>query len=361
MTTERLASLGMFAVELLALAALGRLVRRSQSWRPVWDRLRREPLALAGGAFILFLVSIAILAPVLPLHDPNHGYYELLPLNGRPLPPGNPNFLLGSDANGRDLLSRTVWGARVSLIIGFLANFVALSLGITVGAVAAYYGRWMDMVLMRFTDIMMAFPVLLFSIALIGILYSSGLHGNLLVIVAVIALFYWTAVARIVRGQVLSIKEKEFVEAARALGSPSVKILVKHVLPHLVPIIMVYGTIGIATTITVESILSFLGIGVQPPTADWGVMVNDGVTFMQIAPWLVIVPGLMILFTVLAFNLLGDGLRDALDPRERAFFRGVIGGVAAAGGGLATGQRAGLEPAAETAVAGTFDVEEASA
>lgn len=359
MTTERLAALGMFAVELVLVYALVRFVRRSQAWRPVWDRFRREPLALAGGAFILLLVSLAVLAPLLPLRDPNHGYYELLPLNGRPLPPGM-NFLLGSDANGRDLLSRTVWGARVSLIIGFLANFVALSLGISVGAVAAYFGSWLDMLLMRFTDIMMAFPVLLFSIALIGILYSSGLHGNLLVIVAVIALFYWTAVARIVRGQVLSIKEKEFVEAARALGSHPIKILAKHIFPHLVPIIIVYGTIGIATTITVESILSFLGIGVQPPTADWGVMVNDGVTFMQIAPWLVIVPGLMILLTVLAFNLLGDGLRDALDPRERALFRGVIGGVAAGGGGLATGQRAGLEPAAEAPVAGTFEVEESA-
>jgi peptide/nickel transport system permease protein len=258
------------------------------------------------------------------------------------------------------LLSRTLWGARVSLIIGCLANFSALALGISLGSVAAYFGGWMDMVLMRFTDIMMAFPVVLFSIALIGILYSSGLHGNLLVIAAVIALFYWTAVARIVRAQVLSIKEKEFVEAARALGTHPIRILAKHIFPHLMPIIIVYGTIGIATTITVESILSFIGIGVQPPTADWGVMVNDGVTFMQIAPWLVIVPGLMILLTVLAFNLLGDGLRDALDPRERALFRGAIGGVAAGGGGLATGQRATLEPGLEVAVPGTFEVEEAS-
>jgi len=359
MSPDRLAALAMFAVLVLALVWLVRWVRQSLSWRPVWDRFRREPLALAGLAFILLLVSVAILAPVLPLRDPNHGYYELLPLNGRPLSPGA-TFWLGSDANGRDLLSRTLWGARVSLIIGCLANFSALALGISLGSVAAYFGGWMDMVLMRFTDIMMAFPVVLFSIALIGILYSSGLHGNLLVIAAVIALFYWTAVARIVRAQVLSIKEKEFVEAARALGTHPIRILAKHIFPHLMPIIIVYGTIGIATTITVESILSFIGIGVQPPTADWGVMVNEGVTFMQIAPWLVIVPGLMILLTVLAFNLLGDGLRDALDPRERALFRGAIGGVAAGGGGLATGQRATLEPGLEVAAPATFEVEEAS-
>jgi peptide/nickel transport system permease protein len=180
--------------------------------------------------------------------------------------------------------------------------------------------------------------VILFSIALISIIQ----RGNVIVIVAVIALFYWTAVARIVRGQVLSIKEKEFIEAARALGTNPFVILGRHILPHLVPIIIVYGTIGIATSITTESILSFIGIGVQPPTADWGKMVADGQDFMFLAPWLVIFPGLMILLTVLAFNLVGDGLRDALDPRERALFRGVVGTMAPGGQGIAAGQRPGL-------------------
>lgn len=313
--------------------------RRESAWVPVWRRFRRNWLALAGGLFIVLLVLLALAAPLLPIRDPNHGYYELLAADGRPLSPGS-GFLLGSDPNGRDVLSRIIWGARISLLIGFVANGLALVVGICVGTVAGYFGRWVDMVLMRITDVMMAFPVLLFSIALIAILQRGG---NVLVIVAVIALFYWTAVARIVRGQVLSLKEKEFIEAARASGARHRHILVKHLLPHLVPIVIVYGTIGIATSISTESILSFIGIGIQPPTADWGRMVSDGQSYMFVAPWLVIFPGLMILLTVLAFNLVGDGLRDALDPRQRALSRRLFGGVAAGGQALATGVRPGLE------------------
>jgi peptide/nickel transport system permease protein len=292
---------------------------------------------VGAGIFILLLILMALTAPLLPIRDPNHGYYNLLPADGSPMPPSG-TFLLGSDPNGRDLLSRIIWGSRISLLIGFVANGLALIVGVSIGAMAAYFGRRLETMLMRVTDIMMAFPVILFSIALISIIQ----RGNVLVIVAVIALFYWTAVARIVRGQVLSIKEKEFIEAARALGTNPFVILGRHILPHLVPIIIVYGTIGIATSITTESILSFIGIGVQPPTADWGKMVADGQDFMFLAPWLVIFPGLMILLTVLAFNLVGDGLRDALDPRERALFRGVVGAMAAGGQGITTGQRAGL-------------------
>lgn len=320
---------------------------RASTWSPIWNRFRRDRLALGGGVFILLLVLLALLAPVLPIRDPNHGYYELLPANGAPLPPGSA-FLLGSDPNGRDLLSRIIWGSRTSLFIGFVANGLALAVGVTVGALAGYLRGWFETILMRITDVMMAFPVLLFSIALISIIE----RGSVLVIVAVIALFYWTAVARIIRGQVLSLKEREFVEAGRALGAGAGDNLWHHILPHLVPIIIVYGTIGIATSISTESILSFIGIGVQPPTADWGRMVADGQDFMFLAPWLVVFPGLMILLTVLAFNLIGDGLRDALDPRARALFRGVIGGVTAGGSSITAGQRPALEtggPEAEPA------------
>lgn len=308
-------------------------------WLPAWYRFRRDRLALCGGAFIILLVLLALLAPLLPIRNPNHGYYELLPSDGRPLPPG-PAFLLGSDANGRDLLSRIVWGARVSLFIGFLANGLAIVVGISVGIVAGYFGRWVDTVLMRLTDVMMAFPVLLFSIALIAILQRGG---NVLVIAAVIALFYWTAVARIVRGQVLSLRETEFIEAARASGGRPRHILIRHILPHLLPIVIVYGTIGIATSISTESILSFIGIGVQAPTADWGKMISDGQGYTAVAPWLVVFPGLMILITVLAFNLVGDGLRDALDPRQRVLTRRVLGGVVAGGQAPSTAMRSGLE------------------
>src|SRR6202165_1375905 len=167
---------------------------RVSPWSPIWNRFREDRLAVGGRIFILLLVVVALLAACVPIRNPNHGYYELLPANGAPLSPGG-TFLLGSDPNGRDLLSRIIWGARISLFIGFVANGLALFVGITVGALAAYFGRWFETALMRFTDIMMAFPVLLFSIALIAIIQ----RGSVLVIVAVIALFYWTAVARIVR------------------------------------------------------------------------------------------------------------------------------------------------------------------
>jgi peptide/nickel transport system permease protein len=307
---------------------------RGGQWGPIWRHLRQDRIALAGGAFLVLLVLLALLAPLLPLRDPNHGYYELLPLNGHPLPP-SASFPLGSDTNGRDVLSRLIWGARISLLIGFVANGLALLVGLTVGALAGYMTGWVETALMRLTDVMMAFPVLLFSIALVSILYArGGDSGNVLVLMAVIALFYWTAVARIVRGQVLSIKEREFVEAARALGGGPFKILFKHVLPHLSPVLVVYGTIGIATSIATEATLSYLGIGVQPPTADWGNMVAQGQGAMFVAPWLVLAPGLAILLTVLAFNLVGDSLRDALDPRAQALVRGPFGALRAGGGGL---------------------------
>ena len=309
------------------------------SWLHLWRRFRRDRLALVGTGFIVLLVLLAVLAPVLPLRDPNHGYYELLPADGRPIAPGS-IFWLGSDPNGRDLFSRLIWGARVSLFIGFIANGMALVVGVVVGTIAAYFGKWVDMILMRFTDVMMAFPVLLFSIALIAILQRGG---NVLVIAAVIALFYWTAVARIVRGQVLSLKEVEFIEAARSSGGAPRQILFRHILPHLVPVIIVYGTIGIATSISTESILSFIGIGVQPPTSDWGKMVSDGQSYMFLAPWLVIFPGLMILLTVLAFNLISDGLRDALDPRHRSLVQRVVGGFSSGGQALGSSPRTVVE------------------
>src|ERR1700738_5356394 len=224
--------------------------RSDSTWLPIWYRFRRDRLALCGGAFIILLLLIAILAPLLPIRNPNHGYYELLPADGRPLAPGSA-FLLGSDAVGRDLLSRIIWGARVSLFIGFVANGLALVVGLCVGIVAGYFGKWADMILMRFTDVMMAFPVLLFSIALFAILQRGG---TVLGIAGVIALFFSSGAARIVRGQVLSLREKEFIEAARSGGGRPSRILLRHILPHLVPVLIVYGTIGVATSISTESI-----------------------------------------------------------------------------------------------------------
>jgi peptide/nickel transport system permease protein len=184
--------------------------------------------------------------------------------------------------------------------------------GVTVGLIGGYFAGWAGIVVMRLTDIMMAFPVLLLAIALVAVLRPS-----LWIVIGVIAFVYWTPVARIVHGQVLSIKEREFVEAARAIGAGNWRILFRHVLPHLVPVIIVYTTLGIATNVLFEAALSYLGVGVQPPTPSWGAMISDGQTYYRSAPWLVLYPGLAIMLTVLGFSLLGDGLRDAVDPTWR--------------------------------------------
>ncbi|MHB8572995.1 MAG: ABC transporter permease [Candidatus Dormibacteria bacterium] len=310
----------------------------AEAWLPIWTRFRQDRLAVLGASFIILLVLLAIAAPILPLRDPLVQHLDLLPNDGRPLPPGT-SFLLGSDPNGRDLLSRLIFGARTSLFIGFVANFLALVAGVAVGSLAGFFRGWWDTLLMRFTDIMMAFPVILFATALISIIQA----GSILVLVAVIAVFYWTAVARIVRSQVLSLREKEFVESARSTGGSAWHILRKHILPHLSPVLIVYGTIGIASTISVESTLSFIGIGVQPPTPDWGNMVAEGQDFMLVSPGLVIFPGLAILMTVLAFNLVGDSLRDALDPRSRSLLRGARGGLFGLGSGTGRAEPVELE------------------
>jgi peptide/nickel transport system permease protein len=245
-----------------------------------------------------------LLAP----HDPTTQFVEGLSPAGAPLPPTH-QFLMGTDDLGRDLLSRLIYGARVSLIVGIVANGLAMIIGVTVGATAAYAGGWVDNVLMRFTDIMMAFPIFLFAIALIAITSPSLTN-----IIIVIAILYWTTTARIIHGMVLSLKEREFVEAARALGATGPRILGLYILPHLVSVIIVYTTLGVATTVLVEASLSFVGIGVQPPTPSWGNMINEAQGYYRADPWMMIFPGLAIVATVLGFNLVGDWLRDTLDP-----------------------------------------------
>ncbi|MDQ2742290.1 MAG: ABC transporter permease, partial [Chloroflexota bacterium] len=231
-----------------------------------------------------------------------------LSLSGSPVAP-NHKFLLGTDDLGRDLLSRLLYGARVSLIVGVMANGLAMVIGVAVGAVAAYVGGFFGNILMRITDIMMAFPVLLFAIALIAI--TSPSLSN---IILVIAILYWTTTARIIYGMVLSLKERDFVEAARALGASPLRILTLYILPHLTSVIIVYTTLGVATTVLVEASLSFVGIGVQPPTPSWGNMINEAQGYYRSDPWMMLFPGIAIVLTVLGFNLLGDWLRDTLDP-----------------------------------------------
>ena len=283
----------------------------------IWRRLKRDRVAMFGAILVALLVFVAIFAPLIAPHDPAEQFRDGLTPNGQPMPStimngGGTRFILGTDANGRDLLSRIFYGARVSLMVGVLANLLAVSIGITIGMAAGYLGGWVETLLMRFTDIMMAFPTLLLAMTLVAILKPS-----LWIIIVVIGLVYWTWIARVVYSQVLSMREREFVTASRALGASRRYIILYHILPQMVPTIIVWGTLGVATNVMLEASLSYLGIGVQPPTPSWGGMIQQGQSYYRSAPWLVIYPGLAIMITVFAFNLLGDGLRDALDPTQQ--------------------------------------------
>jgi peptide/nickel transport system permease protein len=272
---------------------------------------------MVGLGLIIAIVLGALLAPILAPQDPAEQFRDGLTPDGQPVPSTlmtgqGWRFPLGTDANGRDLLSRILYGARVSLVVGVLANAIALTIGVVVGASAGYFGGWVDTILMRFTDIMMAFPTLLLAMALVAILTPS-----IWIIIGVIGVVYWTWIARVIYGQVRALRTRDFVLASQAVGSPPSFTLVRHILPQLVPTIIVWGTLGVATNVMLEASLSYLGIGVQPPTPSWGNMIQAGQSFYRTAPWLVIFPGLAIMITVFAFNLLGDGLRDALDPSLR--------------------------------------------
>jgi peptide/nickel transport system permease protein len=282
-----------------------------------WRRLRRDRAAMFGAILVMVIVLVAILAPVLSPHDPTEQFRDGLTPDGQPMPStlltsGDARFPLGTDANGRDLLSRILYGSRISLVVGVLANMIAVAIGTLVGSVAAYFGGWLEIFLMRFTDMMMAFPMLLLAMTLVAILKPS-----IWIIILVIGAVYWTWIARVIYGQVLALRDRDFVIAARALGAGRIFSLVRHILPQLFPTIIVWGTLGIATNVMLEASLSYLGIGVQPPNPSWGGMIQQGQSFYRTAPWLVIFPGLAIMLTVFAFNLFGDGLRDALDPTQR--------------------------------------------
>lgn len=270
--------------------------------------LRQDKPALISIVVLVLLALAAILAPVLASHPPLQTYPEGLAANGAPIGPGH-GFPLGTDPNGRDVLSRLLHGARVSLVIGILANGLATVLGVLVGLTAGYLGGWVETVLMRLTDIVMSFPILLFCIALIAVTGPSERN-----VIIVIALIYWTTLARIIRSQVLSLREREFVVAARTMGLSHWRVMRKHLFPHLVPTIIVYATLGVASSILIEASLSFLGVGVPVPTPSWGQMIEQGKEYFQIAPWLLFAPGICLILTVLAFNLAGDWLRDLLDP-----------------------------------------------
>ncbi len=272
---------------------------------------------MLGGILIFMITLAANFAPLLAPHDPTEQFRDGLTPDGRPISStitreGTMRFPLGTDANGRDILSRILYGARISLVVGVLANSLAIGIGLMVGAIAGYFGNPLEAILMRFTDIMMAFPTLLLAMTLVAILKPS-----MWIIIIVIGLVYWTWIARVVYGQVIALRQREFVIAAEAMGAKRRTTLFRHILPQLLPTVIVWGTLGVATNVMLEASLSYLGIGVQPPTPSWGGMIQRGQSYYRTAPWMVTFPGLAIMFTVFAFNLLGDGLRDVLDPSQR--------------------------------------------
>ena len=274
-------------------------------------RILRRKVALVSLVVISLIFFAAIFAPLLAPFHPNEQFQDGLTLQGAPIAP-NSHYLLGTDLLGRDLFSRLIYGARTSLIIGILANGVAVLVGTIVGITAGYLRGRTGAMIMRFTDLMMAFPALLLAITLAAIFSPS-----LLIVALVIAMVNWVQIARVIYTQTISISEREFVEASRSLGASNRRILVKHIFPHLAPTILVWGTLGIATTVLLEATLSFLGIGVRPPTPSWGNIIFENQTYFVTAPWLVFIPGLAIILLALSFNLLGDALRDELDPTQR--------------------------------------------
>ena len=274
-------------------------------------RLLRRPLALLGLALILLIVGSAIAAPWLAGYPPDQQNFDGLTLEGAPLPPGGP-WLMGTDLLGRDLFSRLLYGARTSLIIGILANGIAVGLGTVVGLTAGWVRGWTGNLLMRFTDLMMAFPALLLAICLAAIFKPS-----LWIVALVIAMVNWVQTARVVYTETTALTERDFIAAERTLGASGARILWHHLLPHLWPTIIVWATLGISTTVLLEATLSYLGVGVQPPTPSWGNIIFENQTYFQSAPWLVFIPGAAILLLALAFNLVGDALREVLDPTQR--------------------------------------------
>ncbi|WP_412050057.1 ABC transporter permease [Hoeflea sp. Naph1] len=277
----------------------------------VWQKLAQRKLAVIGLVIMLICILGATLAPWITPFDPNEQHFDGLTIEGAPLPPGAV-YWLGTDLLGRDLFSRLLFGAQTSLVIGVVANGVALLIGTLVGVTAGYFRGVVGAVLMRFTDLMMAFPALLLAICLAAIFSPS-----LWIVAMVIAFVNWVQTARVIFTQTSSLVERDYIAAVKTLGAGHVRILFRHILPHLVPTLIVWGTLGISTTVLLEATLSFLGVGVQPPTPSWGNIIFENQTYFQSAPWLVFIPGAAILALALGFNLVGDALRDILDPTQQ--------------------------------------------
>lgn len=286
--------------------------------RLAWERLRRDRVAMVSLVLIVLIILMAVGAPLLAAligHGPDDQFRQAgLSPSGLPKAPSG-EFLLGTDDLGRDLLVRIIYGSRISLLVGVLSTLLAVGIGVVIGIVAGYFGGFVDTVLARLIDVVLSIPYLLAAIAVVSI---SG--PSLTVTIVVIAFFAWSSVARIVRGQVLSIREREYVEAARSLGASDRRIMFVDILPNVLAPVIVYTTLLIPLSIVAESTLSFLGLGVPAPTATWGGMLDGSLNYYRVAWWYLLFPGIALLITTLAFNLFGDGVRDAFDPRSDRLF-----------------------------------------
>jgi peptide/nickel transport system permease protein len=271
-----------------------------------WRRLVRRKSAVLGLMIIVVLVLVALLAPLIAPYDPTQQSWTAI------RKPPSAQHWFGTDESGRDLFSRVIYGARASLLAGVVSISIALTIGVPIGLLAGYGGRWIDALIGRITDAMLAVPFLILAIALAAFLGPSLQNAMIAIGVTATPIFI-----RLTRGQVMAVKVEDYVEAARAVGNPPVRIALRHILPNILPALIVQATISIATAIIAEASLSFLGLGQQPPAPSWGSMLNTAQRFLSNAPWMSVWPGLAIFLAVLSFNILGDGLRDALDPKER--------------------------------------------
>ena len=276
--------------------------------RRIWRRFLRHRLAVFGGCVVLLLLTMVLFANLLSPHDPLS-----LDTHRRFIPPfSNSDYLLGTDEMGRDVLSRLFYGGRISLVVGVAAMFATIVTGLLIGLVAGFYGRRVDSILMRFTDTMLCFPQVFLLLVL-----AAFVTPTVVSIALIIGLTSWMEVARIIRAQIQYIKEQDFVQAAFALGASEMRIMFRELLPNAIAPVLVSATLNVANAVLMESYISFLGYGIQPPLASWGNMLTNAQSYFDLAPWLAILPGVMITLTVMSFNFLGDGLRDALDPRLR--------------------------------------------
>lgn len=295
-----------------------RKIEGRSPWKLAFERLRRDRAAIVSLGIVVLIVLMAIFAPIfrhLTGHPVNQQYFDIgLTQDGLPVGP-NGHFWLGTDSVGRDILVRIAYGARVSLLVGVVATFLTVSIGTIIGLAAGYFGKIVDTILARLIDVMLSIPFLLFAISL-----ASVYHAGLKIVIIVLAIFSWSSVARIVRGQVLSIREREYVEAARSMGAGPWRIMTIDILPNVIAPIIVYTTLLIPVTIVAEATLSYLGVGIQPPKADWGLMLAEGQNDYH-SWWGILFPSLALLITTLAFNIFGDGVRDAFDPRSDRLFR----------------------------------------